>query len=91
MFTATGPSPSQRPTKQGVAAGGALAGDVDYRDIPNTQIRKVKMVDLIEHSRQASEEMQVSQTILRKQEILSDAVKKKSSTNRILVGIILTR
>ena len=63
MSTATGPSPSQRPTKGEVPAGGPI-GDVDYRDIPNTQIRKVKphqCVDLVGQSSQAFKKGQESE------------------------------
>lgn len=57
FITASGPSPSARPTSGtdkkvsgGVPAGGVgPIGDVDYTDIPNTQIRRVRahcMLDL---------------------------------------------
>jgi hypothetical protein len=50
FITASGPSPSARPTSGtdkkvsgGVPAGGVgPIGDVDYTDIPNTQIRRVR-------------------------------------------------
>lgn len=81
MFTATGRSPSQRPTK-GVAAGGAIVDDVDYRDIPNTQIRNVALN--LENPVQASEEMQLeSQTIYMKLRVtLSNISYEKWNSSR---------
>lgn len=56
MLAASGPSPSAKPTAEtdkkvagGVPAGGVgPIGDVDYTDIPNTQIRRVRMFCTLE-------------------------------------------